>query len=316
MNIATLLKKSVIELKQNGIDTAELDAKVLLEHAVDKDRAFVFSHPDYLITNAQYSRFRRFIRRRKRGEPIAYISGHKEFYGYDFLVNKNVLIPRPESEWLVEKGTQFLLKLKDQRPTRLAKAEPRRKTGSGLRATEYGLRILDMGTGSGCLAIALSKSIPATSCQLLATVQIYAVDLNKRGLAISKKNAKRLNCENVKFFHSNLFSNQKIKNKIFDLILANLPYVPKNRSSKFEFRSSIAFEPQDAIFAEDNGTAIIKKFLKETRAHLSPAGLILLELDPRNAKEILNFSKKLYPKAKIALRKDLAGKNRYLSIKN
>lgn len=322
MNVKMLLKKSILELKNSGIETAEIDARVLLEHAVNKDSAFIFSHPEYLLTNAQYSRFRHYIRRRKRGEPVAYITGRKEFYGLDFLVNKYVLIPRPESEWLVGQGIKYLKKL--------IKCEPKIMAVLGYtQAQRYfnrrlkrkieqikELNILDMGTGSGCIAISLSKELSA-QYSMLNTVKIYAADFNKRGLLIAKKNARNLEAKNVHFYFSNLFSNRRIKNKIFDLAIANLPYVPQNfRNSEFGIRSSIAFEPQDAIFADDNGTAIIKRFLKEARSHLSPTGLILLELDPRNAKALLSFAKRCYPNAKIELKKDLARKNRYLSIKN
>lgn len=293
MNIKSILAKSTLELQQAGSPTPELDVKVLLFNAMEKGSAFVYSHPQHLITNAQYSKFRRYIRRRKKGEPIAYIVGHKEFYGFRFTLNKNVLIPRPESEWLVEKGIEFL---------------------SRLPAVGYQLSALDMGTGSGCLAIALSKSILNTKYRIPNTVNIYAVDFNKRGLAIAKKNARRHKPEKIVFLKSDLFSNCRINNKIFDLMIANLPYVPFDDS--VTAKNPIFFEPQDAIFAGNNGMAVIKQFLIDAKSRLSPTGAILIELDPRNANSLFNFAKKTYRKAKINLEKDLAGLNRYLIIES
>ena len=320
VEIKSLFRKSVLELKKAGISTAELDGRILLNEAMKKEPAFVFSHPEYLITNAQYSKFRRYIRRRKKGEPIAYIVGHKEFYGHDFIVNKQVLIPRPESEWLVEKGMKFL---------------------SRLPVTGHQLSVLDMGTGSGCLVISLLKELEKqfnnlitangeipSRCGTIEQLDFYAVDINKRGLVVAKKNARLLNADEIVFLNSNLFSSQRIKNKVFDLMIANLPYVPSdvlvgaptsrpNRDCRSgSIANPILFEPQEAIFATENGTTVIKQFLIEARTHLSPTGVILLELDHRNARNLLAFAKKTYPQARTHLEKDLAGKNRYLVIES
>ena len=102
MNLKDIRKRAIHELEQSGIKSAIVDVDILLRHVIEKDDAFIFSHPDFPLTNAQYQKFRRLIRKRRTGFPIAYIAGHKEFYGLDFLVNKNTLIPRPETEELVE----------------------------------------------------------------------------------------------------------------------------------------------------------------------------------------------------------------------
>lgn len=275
MNIKKLLSSSINELANSGIPTPDLDVRILLEAAIKRDNAFVFSHPDFLITNAQYSRFRRYIRRRKTGEPIAYILGYKEFFGLEFKVNKNALIPRPETEYLVEKGADFIKSRKE-------------------------CNVLDMGTGSGCIIISLAS---------LANASFYATDIFSKTLLIAKKNAKLNNVTNVQFYLSDLFSNKRLPNK-FDLIIANLPYVPR---SAVNF--SVRFEPIDAIFANDNGTAIIKKFLIEAKDKINLNGMILIEADCRNAKKIFEFAKKTYPEAVAILEKDLAGLDRYISIK-
>lgn len=291
MNIKSLLSKSILELQKVGIPTPEIDAKVLLLSAMEKNSSFVYSHPDFLITNAQYSKFRRYIRKRKTGEPIAYIVGHKEFYGYNFFVNKNVLVPRPESEWLVEQGIEQI-----------------KKSKYDIRNTTY--NVLDMGTGSGCIAIALFKELTTKNYQL--STRIYAVDFSSRAVAVAKKNAQENKAENIVFLNSNLFSNRRIKNKIFDLIIGNLPYVPHGKKTKI--KSAIDFEPKEAIFAEDNGAAIIKKFLLESKSHTKPGSTILIELDPRNAKDLSAFAQAHYPTANIDPKRDLAGLDRYLMI--
>jgi len=294
MILQRLLNKSILELRKAGIPTPELDVRVLLVAAMAKQDAFVYAHPDFLVTNAQYAKFRRYIRKRKKGEPIAYILGHKEFYGYSFLVNKNVLIPRPESEWLVETGISFLQNYES------------RIMNNG----KHDINILDMGTGCGCLAISISKELQSKNYQL--PTKIFAVDSCKRAIVVAKKNSRLLKpVHSTLFLNSNLFENIRIKNKKFNLIIANLPYVPPRLK---KIKSSIDFEPQDAIFAGNNGTGIIKKFLSGSKNHIERDAFILLELDPRNALDLLKYSREIFPAAKIDLHKDLAGHNRYLSI--
>lgn len=295
MNLQSLLNKSILELKPAS-STPELDARILLENVIKKDSSFIFSHPEHLITHSQYSRFRSCIRRRKKGEPVAYILGEKEFYGHNFIVNKNVLVPRPETEWLVERGIEFL---KNYQPL----------------TTNHQLDILDMGTGSGCIIISIVKNLLSPNSQL-PTPNYFASDISPKALKIARKNATLNNVKNIKFYISDLFSNRFLHKK-FDLIIANLPYVPHHQivgSQEHGVRSSISFEPQNAIFADDDGMAVIKKFLIQAKKHINESGLILIEADCRNAKKVFEFSKKQYPTAKIELKKDLAGLDRYVII--
>lgn len=315
MNIKNLSQKSINELKSSGIPTPELDAHVLLTHTIKKDSSFIFSHPEYQLSILESLKFKKLLHRRKTGEPIAYILRHKEFFGYDFLVNINVLIPRPESEWLVEKSVGFLQNYELR-----------------INNKARGINIIDIGTGSGCIIISLAKNLSTANSQQPAT-NLYASDISRKALRIAKQNSKKLlfrenrelkkfslrSNNKIQFYLSDLFSNKNLREKKFDLILANLPYVPREgkfRNSKFEIRnkSGIDFEPQNAIFADDNGSAIIKKFLTEARDKINKNGMILIELDPRNSKELCAFAKKEYPKAKIELEKDLAGLDRYLQI--
>lgn len=297
-NISTVLDTVRTLFSKHNIESADLDAQIIIEYVLEKERVFLLSHPDTPVSSEDCLRIDSLAARRAAGEPVAYLTGHKEFYGYDFIVDNNVLIPRPETEYLVEKGLEFL----------------------AARSNKNNV-ILDMGTGSGCIAISLAKSLRLSATPPLRHL-FCATDISEKALENAKKNAKNnLTIEqlsNLHFLRSDLFSSTKLPNK-FDLILANLPYVPKVRAEDLGLRSederATDFEPQSAIFAEDNGAAIIKEFLKQGESRLEKNGTILLELDPRNSLEIEQFAKKLYPDRKISLVKDYAGHDRYLEIK-
>lgn len=314
--INLILKRSVAELDNAGICSPELDARVLLKAAIDKKTACIFAHPEAPMCNADYARFRRYIRRRKKGEPVAYILGHKEFFGLDFLVNKNVLIPRPETEGLVEMAlkcldNQFSGKADDHPEVRFSKLDSRKK----LKNLKSIINILDLGTGSGCIIISLAKMIEKQFNNLtIEQLKFYTTDVSRKALNLARKNAKKhaVN-KKIRFYISDLFSNPKLPKK-FNIIIANLPYVPERVESEELKVKSIAFEPHEAIFAGGNGTAVIKRFIDQAKDRIKPGGLVLIELDPRNAAELLNSAKKSFRKANIELKKDLAQLDRFLKI--
>lgn len=278
MTYSSVYKKIVGELKTTGIKSAEIDARVLLEFATKKSREFLLAHPEYQLSDRQINDLEKLVERRRLHEPIAYIVGHKEFFGLDFFITPSVLIPRPETEILVEESLKFL----------------------EARSKKYEVRILDIGTGSGNIIISISK---ACSSQLKANNYIGS-DISNNALKVAKKNARK-HYVKINFIESDLF--KKIKGK-FDLIIANLPYVPVDGSNDEE----IKHEPQNAIFAADNGTAMIKKFLTDTKKHINNNGLILAEVDPRNANEIKKYALKYYKSAEIV--HDLANKDRLVKI--
>jgi len=272
MNSLELYKKTVGELQKSGIKSAEIDAQILLEFAARKSREFLLVNQEYQLKNRKIEELKKLSERRKKHEPIAYITGHKEFFGLDFFVDKNVLIPRPETEQLVEIALDFLNK-KDN------------KTAA----------VLDVGTGSGNIIISLAKN---------ASGVFFASDNSAKALEVAKKNVAIHNVE-INFIQSDLFENILGK---FDLIIANLPYVPIDGS----FDKEIKFEPENAIFAKDNGTMIIKRFLIDAKKPINSGGLILVELDPRNADEILVFAKQLYNSAEII--SDFSDQKRILKV--
>lgn len=283
----------------NHIESAALDAQMILEYVLGKDRAFLLSHPELAIDEKERLQIDSLAARRVSGEPIAYLTGEKEFYGYNFHVDKNVLIPRPETEYLVESATKFL----------------NSRIKNSLKIKNSKLKIIDMGTGSGCIAVSIALELH--KLHELNNCEIFATDINKEALEAARRNENEHQV-NVNFLESDLFANSELPDK-FDLILANLPYVPKVSAEDLGLRNwnekATDFEPQSAIFAEDNGAAIIKEFLKQARSKLNDNGLIIIELDPRNAKKIELFAREQYQNHEIKLTKDYAGHDRYLEIK-
>jgi len=291
MDLPILYKKIFTDLEDAGIKSAEIDVLVLFEYVIKKSREYILAHPEYELSNKEILKLKKLIARRKKFEPLAYLVGKKEFFGVSFFVDKNVLIPRPETEILVEETLKIL-------EARIMNYE--------LWKGKKTLKILDIGTGSGCIIISLAKAYSKKFSILNSKFSIHfsASDISEKALKIAKKNAKKHNA-NVKFIKSDLFKNIKGK---FDLIIANLPYVPINGSDDRE----IKYEPQKAIFAADNGSAIIKRFLNQAKDHLYTRGLTLLEVDPRNAHELNKYASKLYKSVEI--KKDFSGKYRILRI--
>lgn len=210
--------------------------------------------------------------------PLQYILGNTNFYGYLFLVNKNVLIPRFETEGLIEETIKLLKKLK------LTKID-----------------ILDLGTGSGCIAITLAKETNPK--------QVDALDISGKALKLAKKNAK-INNVTINFIHKDI---KKYKpNKKYDLIISNPPYLTKND----DVDKSIMYEPKRALYAEDEGLEYYKVILKNYKNNLKKKSIMAFEIGEKQSDYLLNYAKKFFPKAQIEVKKDLAKKIRYLFIIN
>ncbi|MCX6812069.1 MAG: peptide chain release factor N(5)-glutamine methyltransferase [Candidatus Berkelbacteria bacterium] len=299
-------KQIIAKIKTAGIKSAEIDAEILVESASGKSREFLLAHPKFEMTDVMVKKLDAMVTRRLTNEPIAYIVGVKEFFGLDFFVTANVLIPRPETELLVETVLDFP------------------------QTTNYKLQtILDLGAGSGNIIISLASNL----CNPLPIVnelhksgnyfRFFASDISFAALKVARKNARFHSVDDkIKFIKSDLFQNISDK---FDIIVANLPYVPKEsekrkvptgsaeaRKSEKLWKKEIYFEPESAIFAADNGAGLIKKFLDQAKNHINKNGLILLEVDPRNAKNILLYSRRKFTSTELT--KDLTGKDRLIKI--
>lgn len=288
-NSKDFFKETIQVLKNAGIPSPELDARLIFEFVLNI-RTEDFYKNNLELGQSQINNINKLIARRSKNEPLAYLTGHKEFFGLDFYVNQNVLIPRPESEWLVENSIKYL---------------EDRIRHTQIQTTKY--QILDVGTGSGCLIISIAKQF---NNKTIDQCKYYASDISDKALNVALKNAKNHQTD-INFIQSDLFKNIERELK-FDLIIANLPYVPFESKLNTDYRLPTSYEPQNAIFARDNGTEIIKRFLLEVKDRLNNGGTILIELDPRNASEIKKFAKNIFNNTE--LEKDLAGFNRYLIL--
>ena len=220
-NVRNLLNKGsqIIKQRNKGINASEAytEALLLLEHATGKDKTFLLAHPEFIPHKTKIQKFLSYTKRRKQNEPIAYIIGYKYFYGYKFKVNRHVLIPRPETEQLVE------LAVNEYHNKSLAKTKLKKKKL---------ITIVDVGTGSGCIAISIAKEIQKIHSKQLpqehrkiSSFRVLGLDISDKALKVARENSRRLKATNTEFYKSNLL-NYLIKKGIqADIIVANLPYV-------------------------------------------------------------------------------------------
>lgn len=287
MNIKTALFNATNKFKKSKMTSAHLDAEVILSFTLNKSREFIFAHPEKELTTKQLKHFNALIKKRGLNYPVAYITNNKEFYGLDFFVDKNVLIPRPETETIVENAISTVM-----------------SATTSTRETQNiaSLRdpiIADIGAGSGCIAVSIAKNNPA--------VRLIATDISRSALKIAKRNAKRHNVSNkIKFCQGDLI--KPIRNKKISIIIANLPYLP-NKKIK-----SLRHEPQNALYAEKNGLALYEKLFQQTSALKYKPKFILIEIDPRQTASVKKIINKYLPKTKINILKDLSGRNRTVKI--
>ena len=221
-------------------DEARLEARILVAHALGVDRAWLIAHDRDALAAHQAAAIQALIARREQGEPVAHLLGEKEFYGRLFQVTPDVLIPRPETELLVEAAL-----------ARLPKEQP--------------LHILDLGTGSGCVAITLALERPLA--------RVVAVDRAPAALAIARNNARRLGAANVEFIRSDWYAELGVKK--FDMIVSNPPYIAAG--DPHLHRGDLRFEPNSALAAGTVGLDAIRAILSGAAAHLEPGGWLLLE---------------------------------------
>jgi release factor glutamine methyltransferase len=230
-----------MEFAQRQIE--KVDARILLQHVLQTNRAYLAAHPEKNLTEVQNNLFNELIARRKNGEPVAYIVGEREFFGLTFKVTPAVLIPRPETEMLVE---QALMRLSEQHPA----------------------RVLDLGTGSGVIAIAIATHRPLA--------HVSAVDASEKALAVARDNAQRLlpnQTTPIEFLHSDWFSN--VPNRPYDLILSNPPYVAE--SDPHLSQGDLRFEPKTALAAGPHGLSALEHIAWNAASRLVPGGWLLLE---------------------------------------
>ena len=252
-------------------DTPALDSEILLAQILRKPRNFIYTWPEFELSSKQQDQLQQLVQRRRHGEPMAYILGYKEFWSLKLKINPSVLIPRPETELLVETATKLL--------------------------PNHRLNIADLGTGSGAIALALSKERP--------NWQIIATDISPNAIKIAKQNQATHQCENIQFIEMHWGTGLTESN--FDLIISNPPYIEQNDPHLTQ--GDVQHEPKKALIAADNGFADIHFIIKQAANLLKPSAYLLLEHGYQQGIFVQNlFKQNNYYDIKTI--KDLAGLER------
>ena len=243
------------DLLASSSESAKLDAQVLLLHILKKPRSYLFTWPEHALSDEQQSQFNVFIQRRLKGEPVAHITGLREFWSLSLEVNATTLIPRPDTETLVEQALEIALP-----------------------ATA---KVLDLGTGTGAIALALGSEMP--------NWQITAVDRVSDAVALATRNQQRLAINNVHVKQSNWFS--ELHGEKFNLIVTNPPYI---ESSDIHLnQGDVRFEPLSALVADDCGMSDIKQIITQSRDYLSSNGYLLIEHGFEQGEAVRHFFEKM-----------------------
>lgn len=285
--VGMALNSATQRLKEAQIEGAWLDAQVILAHTVGKDRAWLFAHGEEEMTARQAARFTDYIARRIAHEPVAYLVGHREFYGIDLLVDKRVLVPRPETEMLVDEV--------------LEEIESRKGANS---ATPRPVTIADIGTGSGAIALAIASNVEAA--------RIYAVDISKDALKVAKVNTRRLDVRRqVTLLRGDLL--EPLPGKV-DILVANLPYIRNDEYHGLDVNVRL-YEPKLALTSGDEGLDAIRSLLQQAPAKLNPGAMIYLEIGWMQGDAVAKLASECFPSARaIAVHKDYQGNDRMVVI--
>ena len=272
MTVIEVLKAASGHLQKHGSDSARLDAEVLLAQALGIRRLDLYLQFDRPLSDDELSDYRNLTKRRARGEPVAYLVGHKEFMALDFEVTPAVLVPNPDTEVLVQRAVEI---------ARQAKAS---------------LRVADVGTGSGCIAIAIAHYAPE--------VEVWASDISREALEVAGRNvAKHRLTERVHLVCGDLLDPLPGN---FDVVCANLPYV----SAGAQLPAEVKAQPASALFAEDGGAALVLRLLEVAPARLNPGGRLLAEVDPAIVSATRDGAGRDF--SNLTVHRDLGGRDRVI----
>jgi len=271
------LAKTRAALSEVGIAYSWLDAEILVAHVLHSSRERLHSHPERRLTPTQRQRLSRLTRRRAARVPVPYLTGEREVYGHMLAVRPGVLIPRPETELMVELAIEWLT------------AHP------GAR------RVIDLGTGSGAVAIAVGKAVPRA--------RIVARDVSPRALRVAAENVTRLRLRGrITIERANLLRGAAPA----DLIVANLPYI--SAAQRKARPRELSYEPALALDGGDDGLALIREGLRQAPEVIKPGGCLLFECDPSQARRVVRLAQGQWPSAHVSVHKDLAGRDRVVRI--
>ncbi len=300
MTLAQALHDAQARLRSAGIEDAELEAELLLRHALGLSRERLFARLQEPFAPEDARAYEALLRRRLAHEPAAYIVGHKEFYGLELACTPAALIPRPETELLVERALEWV-----------------KGQGSGVKAEEEARDneegpapvplVVDVGTGNGAIAIAIAVHAPR--------VRVVAIDTSRTALALARRNAGAHSVAGpIGFVQGSLLTPFPRKGQI-GVIVANLPYVPTGLYRKLspELREH---EPEAALHAGRRGTELIERLLEEAPTLLRPGGLLLAEHAWNQGRRLRKAAQAAFRRARIETKRDLAGRERVLVVEN
>ena len=300
--VADLLHSAASALHDTGCDTPSLDAEVLLAHTLGWDRARLLAHPEHCLTAPDREAFASILARRQSREPLPYITGHREFFGLEFAVDHRVLVPRPETEVLVEQTLKWVR----------SRQAGQGQAGRGM--SDHGSRpplpvspgspsIADVGTGSGCIALALALHLPRAT--------IYALDSSAGALEVAASNVARHGLQGrVLLLHSDLLG--ALPSRV-SAIVANLPYVRTGELTTLEPETR-DHEPQVALDGGPTGLEPSRRLLAQAAPHLLPGGAIMLETGDGQGRAAAEMARREFPRAKVDVLPDYAGRDRVLRI--
>ena len=255
------LTAAVNRLTAATVPSPRMNAELLLMFTLDCDRAYLFAHPERELNVAEQTRYDEALTERAGGVPAQYITGHQEFWGMDLIVTPAVLIPRPETEHVIETVLQLL----GLGQARLGRAP-----------SPAALRLIDVGTGSGCIALALAKELPQA--------EIHATDISSAALEIASANAARHQLEGrVRFHETDLLPG--LEPGAFDMVVSNPPYVGESEEDQVQLEVR-KFEPRQAVFAGPTGLEVIARLIPQARDTLKPGGWLVMEIGGTIADEV------------------------------
>jgi release factor glutamine methyltransferase len=277
------LAQAATQLRNEGVESPRLDAELLLAHVLGVNRAAILTWPDRPLTPKQLTRYRDLVAQRAAREPLAYIVGHREFYDLDFVVDARALIPRPETELLVEHAVRHARRI----------------------APEAGapLQLADVGAGSGAIAVTLAVHLPEAT--------IYALDESAEALALTAENARRHHVtDRVHPLQGDLLSPLL---QPADLITANLPYVATAEWEQLPPEIRL-YEPRAALDGGPDGLTVIRRLLAMADSYLQPGGALLLEIGASQGTAVAALAHQRLPQARVQVLQDLAGLDRVVLI--
>ena len=286
MNIRSALREAMALLESASVPSHALAAELVLMHALGRDRTWLYSHSEDEIQPAALEKFQILVGERASGVPTQYLTGKQEFWGLDLEVSPAVLIPRPETEHVIEATLERLGSERENVP----------------------LRIADIGTGSGCIAVALAHELPQA--------EIVATDISREALEVARRNAARHSVANrIQFIESNLFDQLREESPRFDVIVSNPPYIPISEAPQLQ-REVRAHEPPIALFAGDDGHAIYAPLIREASNFLEPGGLLVVELGHDSLSGVQKLIAESQSWTQVEIKNDLAQIPRVISARH